>query len=399
MKLSQRVQNLKPSVGFELLKMAQEMKAKGENVISLAIGELQGKSYQAIRRAGQRAIEEGHTKYTPAAGERKLREKLAKQAKKQFDMELDFENVLVSHGVKYALYTVFQSLCSNGDEVLLPAPYWLSYPSLISLSGADLKVIKTKAENGFKITAEELESAISPRSKIFLLNSPNNPTSAVYTESELKALGETLKKYPHVIALIDSIYDRLVYSKERPAPHLLKVCPELKNQILSLNGASKSYLMTGWRLGWLIGPKNYVKVFSAFQSQSLSCCNSIAQKAFETGFEACEDEILKSIEDLKKVREALSNSLKGLPELDLYPSEGAFYLWVGVQKALGKKYRGIPLNSSKDIMQKLLEEKKLLCICGEEFGMEGYIRLSYVLDESSIKEAGERLKEFFSSLT
>ena len=399
MKLSKRVQGLKPSVGFELLKMAHTMKAQGEDVISLAIGELQGKSYKSIREAGQKAIEEGHTKYTPAAGTQSLREKLAQRASKQFGMDLDFENVLVSHGTKYALYTVFQSLCSAGDEVILPTPYWMSYPSLISLSGAKAKIIKTQPESGFKLTASQLEEAISPKTRIFLLNSPNNPSSAVYTDLELIELAKVLKKHPDVMVLIDSIYDLLVYSQPRPAAHLLKLCPELKNQILALNGASKTYLMTGWRLGWLIGPKDYVKVFYNFQSQSLSCCNSIAQKAFEMGSDNCELEILQTIENLAKVRDILIDSLYDIPELDLYPSHGAFYLWVGVTKAIGKKYKGQILKSSKEIMQKLLEEHKLLCICGEEFGMGGYLRLSYVVDEKTIKEAGKRIKAFFSLLT
>ena len=399
MKIAKRVKNLKPSVGFELLKLAQNMKAKGEDVISLAIGELQGKSYKSIRIAGQKAIEEGHTKYTPAAGTQELRTKLAQRASKQFNLDLDFENVLVSHGTKYALYTVFQSLCSAGDEVLLPAPYWLSYPQLISLSGANTKIIESQAEKGFKVTAQQLESAISPKTRIFLLNSPNNPSSAVYTDLELIALGEVLRKHPQVMVLIDSIYDLLVYSQPRPAPHLLQVCPDLKNQILALNGASKTYLMTGWRLGWLIGPKDYVKIFYNFQSQSLSCCNSIAQKAFEIGSDNCELEILKTIEELAKIRDLLIENLIDIPELDLYPSQGAFYLWVGVKKAIGKKYKGQSLKSSKEIMQKLLEEHKLLCICGEEFGMGGYLRLSYVVDENTIEEASKRLKAFFSLLT
>ena len=399
MKLSQRVTNLKPSIGFELLKTAKEMKAKGEDVISLAIGELQGKTYAPLRKAGQEVIAEGNTKYGPSAGLETLREKLAKEAQKQWNIPLDSENVYIGNGCKYVLYTAFQSLCDKGEEVILPSPYWMSYPPLISFTGASLKVLDTKAENNFKVTAEELDQAITEKTKVFLLNSPNNPTSAVYTEEELKALGEVLIKQPQVIVMFDGIYDRLIYSGQSFAPHLLKVCPELKDRLLAFNGASKNYLMTGWRLGWVIAPKRYVKVFSAFQSQSAGCANVIGQGAFERAFQNCEKDISRTIQELKIVRDSLYEEIKNIPGLKIYPSEGAFYFWVGVKNFIGKSYKGHLLKSSKDIMEQLLKHKKLVCICGEEFGRTDYIRLSYVTPPEEIKRAGERLREFFSELT
>ena len=398
MELSQRVRSLKPSVGFELLKMTQQMKAQGEDVVSLAIGELQWKTYPKMRKAGQKAIEEGYTKYSPSAGQEALRKKLAQKASQQFSIPFSSENVFVSNGCKYVLYVVFQSLCEKGDEVLLPAPYWMSYPPVITFSGADLKVVSTQAKQVFKITAEELEKNINSKTKVFLLNSPNNPTSSIYTLEELKALGEVLRRHPHVITLVDAIYDRLVFEGEY-ATHLLNACPDLKDRVLAVNGASKNYLMTGWRLGWLVGPKELVKVFSIFQSQTVSCANSIAQRAFEQAFEDCEDDIKGTIQKLKAVRDILTEALKNISGLELFPSEGAFYLWVGVKNFMGKKHKGKLLNSSKDIMEKLLKDKKLLCICGEEFGMPGYIRLSYVAEESAIRKAVTRLQEFFSDLT
>ena len=398
MKLSQRVKNLKPSVGFELLKTAQEMKAKGEDVISLAIGQLQWNTYPPIRAAGQKAIEEGYNKYAPSAGQAPLREKLAKQASQQFSILFSSENIFVSNGCKYVLYVVFQSLCEEGDEVLLPAPYWMSYPPIISFSGADLKIISTQAEQNFKITTEELEKSITSKTRVFLLNSPNNPTSSIYTEEELAGLGEVLRNHPHVITVVDAIYDRLVF-KGQCAPHLLNACPDLKDRVLAVNGASKNYLMTGWRLGWLAGPKNLVKVFSSFQSQTVSCANSIAQRAFEQAFEQCETDIKETIQKLKTLRDILTEGLKDISGLELYPSEGAFYLWLGVKSFIGKKHKGQELSRSKDIMEGLLKDKKLLCICGEEFGMPGYIRLSYVAEEPAIKKAVTRLQEFFSDLT
>jgi len=399
MKLSKRVKTLKPSIGFELLKKAKQMKAQGEDVISLAIGELQGKTYEAIRKAGQAVIEEGNTKYCPSAGIESLREKLAKKATEQWGFPVEAGNVYVGNGCKYVLYTVLQSLCEEGDEVVLPSPYWMSYPPLIHLTGASIKALETKPENHFKVTAEDLDEALTEKTKVFLLNTPNNPTSAVYSEEELKKLGEVLVKYPHVMVMFDAIYDRLVYSGESFAPHLAKICPELKDRLFAFNGASKNYLMTGWRLGWVIAPQSYVKVFSAFQSQSAGCANAIGQRAFDRAFEDCESNISQTVQELKSVREALYQEIKNISGLKVYPSEGGFYFWVGVEDFIGKNYKGEVLESSKSVMEQLLKHKKLVCICGEEFGYPGYLRLSYVTSVEDIKRAGERLREFFSELT
>lgn len=398
MKIAQRMQGVKASMGFELLKIGKELKAQGEDVVSLAIGEPQWNTYEPIRRAAQKAIDEGWTKYSPSAGIETLREKLAEQAKKQFDLPLSAENVFVGNGCKYVLFNTFQCLCETGDEVLLPAPYWMSYPPVIELSGAKTRIIQTKEEEGFKITAEELDKNISKKTKVFLLNSPNNPTSAIYSEEELKSLGEVLKKHDHVVTVVDAIYDRIVFSGTT-APHLLSACPDLKDRIFAVNGASKNYLMTGWRLGWLVGPKEFVKILSVFQSQSVGCANSISQKAFERGFELCDEDLKNTVQKFQYIRDILTKGLKNIEGLKVFPSEGAFYLWLGVQNFIGKKYKGKTIQSSQDIMKLLLEEKRLLCISGEEFGSPGYLRLSYVAQEELIKKAIDRLQDFFSKLT
>ena len=398
MKIAGRMQGLKASVGFELLKIGKKLKDRGEDVVSLAIGELKWNTYEPLRSAAKKAMDEGYTKYTPSEGSQSLREKLAKQAEQEFNIPFSAENVFVSSGCKSVLFSVFQSFCEAGDEVILPSPYWMSYPPTIQLSGATVKTVLTKESHGFKITAKELEENISEKTKVFLLNSPNNPTSAIYSEEELKSIGGVLKSCPHVITVVDAIYNRLVFSGQK-APHLLSVCPDLKDQVLALNGASKNYLMTGWRLGWLIGPKESVKILSAFQSQSIGCPNSISQKAFEEAFELCEENIQGTIQNLKRARDLLTEGLKQIPCLKIFPSEGAFYLWIGVQSFFGKKYKGQSLNSAQDIMEQLLNEKKLLCICGEEFGRPGYLRLSYVSFEKDMRKAVSRLQEFFSELT
>ena len=398
MKTASRMQNMKPSVGFELLELAKDLRAQGKDVVSLAIGELQWNTYEPLRQAAKQAIEEGWTKYSPSAGREPLRKKLSKQMSRQFGLPLSVENIFVGNGCKAILFGIFQTFCESGDEVILPAPYWMSYPPTIELSGAKIQVAGTKEENNFKITAKELDENISQETKFFILNSPNNPTSAIYSKRELKSLGEVLRQHPHVLTIVDAIYDRIVYSGSL-APHLLSVCPDLKDRIVALNGASKNYLMTGWRLGWLAGKKEIIKKISVFQSQSLSCANTISQKAFEDAFETCEGDIQNTVQKLKHIRDILTEGLKHIPGLKVFPSEGAFYLWVGVQNFFGKKHNGRSLNSAQDIMKQLLTEKNLLCICGEEFGQPGYLRLSYVAYEKDIKKAVTRLQNFFSELT
>lgn len=398
MKIAGRMKGIKPSAGFELLKLAQKMRSQGEDVISLAIGELQWKSYEPIRQAAKKAIDEGYTKYSPSSGREILREKLSQQASSQLGFPVSPSNIFIGNGCKAVLYGIFQCLCEVGDEVILPSPYWMSYPSTIELSGASVQKVLTKEENGFKITAEELEKNISEKTRAFILNSPNNPTSSIYSEKELKALGEVLSRFPGLLTIVDAIYDRIVYSG-KTAPHLLSVCPELKDRVLALNGASKNYIMTGWRLGWLVGPEAFIKTISTFQSQSLSCANSISQRAFEEAFELCEEHIKDTVQKLKSIRDLLVEGLKNIPGLKLFPSEGAFYLWVGVESFYGKKHKGQTLNTSQEIMKQLLNEKKVLCICGEEFGRPGYLRLSYVAGEKDIKKAIQRIQDFFSELT
>ena len=399
MKIAKRMQGLKSSVGFELLKIGKKLKAQGEDVVSLAIGELRWNTYEPLISAAKEAMDQGYTKYTPSEGNESLRVKLAEQASKQFQLPFNEKNIFVGSGCKAVLFAAFQSLCDHGDEVLLPSPYWMSYPPTIQLSGAHVKKVPTSPETNFKITARDLEAHITEKTKVFLLNSPNNPTSAVYSEEELKSLGEVLRRHPSITVVCDAIYDLIVFSGQR-APHLLSVCPDLKDQILAVNGASKSYLMTGWRLGWLVGPESIVKTLSSFQSQSMGCPNSISQKAFEKAVDLCEKDLQNMIKNLKRLRDILTEGLKTIEGLKLFPSEGAFYLWVGIQSFIGKKYQNQTLiNSDKDIMELLLTHKKLLCICGEEFGLPGYIRFSYVAKEEDIKKAVQRLKDFFSELT
>ncbi len=398
MYFSKRVSGLRPSPVFELLKKAEEMKRQGKDLISLSIGELDWGTYDVIKEAGKKAIDEGHTRYTGSAGRETLRKKISQEAHEIYGLDIELENVAISAGCKYALFVIFQILCERDDEVIFPAPYWMSYPDIIGLSGATSIKVPTDESSGFKITASQLKDHITDKTKIFLLNSPNNPTSAIYTKEELQALGEVLRNHPNIFIVTDDIYDQIVFSGKR-APHFFEACPDLKDRILALNGGSKNHLMTGWRISWIIAPKNLIKVFSSFQSQSISCVNSIAQKAMEDSLHLCKQDIQNMVSRLKELRDFFSQGVNQIPGFRSLPSEGAFYLWVGVKDLIGKSHEKFKIKSSRDVMEQLLIKKNLLCLSGEEFGTSGYLRFSYGLEKDILKKAISRLSEFVSELT
>ena len=303
-RLAARVRNLKPSPVFELLQKAKDLKKQGRDIINLSVGEPVWDTYDKIKKAGKQAIEEGYTKYTSSAGIPELRKAISKRVSQDFGFSVSPDCIVAAAGCKQGLFTVFQCLCNPKDEVIVPAPYWLSYSQIINLSGAHTRTVFCDESTGFKITSEKLRQAITEKTKAFLLNSPNNPTSAIYTAKELKALAEVLKANPHVFIVTDDIYDRIVFEGTL-APQLLQVCPELKERTFCVNGASKNYLMTGWRLAWIISPKDYTHTLSSFQSQSISCVSSIAQKALAESLLSCDGDIKNLKENLKSLRDEL----------------------------------------------------------------------------------------------
>ena len=395
--LSKRLKKLKPSATIALGAKAKELKAQGVDVISLTLGEPTWGTPKGISKAGIKAIKQGVTKYTPASGSQELKEAIVENTKKRLRLSVTPAQVTVSIGAKYILFSALQSLCDPEDEVLAPAPYWVSYPSMAELAQAQFKALPTQKEQGFKLKPDVLEKHITEKSKVLILNSPNNPTGSVLTESELKALAEVLKKHPNLYVLSDDIYNHL-YFKSFQAPHLLQVCPELKDRVIAVNAVSKNYSMTGWRLGWAVGNKEIISAMSRFQSQSVSCASSISQFASIYALTQGDKELekmQKNLIELKNQALPLFQSIKGL---EVFPPEGAFYFWVGVKKLYGSSYKGKPLNSSADFVNFLLKEKSVLCVPGEEFGYPGYVRMNFALDKNKLQSASNRIKDFVSSL-
>jgi aspartate aminotransferase len=303
----------------------------------------------------------------------------------------------VSSGAKFVLFAALQAMINPGDEVLLVAPFWASYTTMVELAEGMPKIVVCDESANFKLTPELLRAAITPKTKLLLLNSPSNPTGKVYTREELKKLADVLRDYPHVAVLSDDIYNRLCFN-EKIAPHLLHVAPELKDRVVVLNGASKSYAMTGWRLGWALGPKHVIDAMTSYQSQSVSCATAVSQHAALEAIRNSDQQVAATVDKLKDRRDALIGELEKIDGLKVAIPEGAFYLWINVAAHMGKTYNGQVLHNCADLAKALLDHEMVAVVPGVEFGLQGYFRLSYALEKEKGREAVARMHKFFSSL-
>lgn len=396
--LSKRVQSLTPSAVMALGARAQKLRDQGVDVISMSLGEPTWDTPEAICSSGIQAIKEGYTKYTPAGGSHKLKEAIIANTKKWLGLTVTPAQVTISIGAKFILFSAIQSLCDPGDEVLIPIPFWVSYPSMVELAQARLVPVPTRVDENFKLNPETLRKYITKKSKILILNSPNNPSGAVFSESEWESLAEVLMEYPQLYILSDDIYNHL-YFLGPMAPHLLQVCPDLKDRVLSINAVSKNYSMPGWRVGWAVGNKEIIEAMSKFQSQSVSCASSISQEASAYALVQCDKELEETRQGLVKIKNLALRSFQQIPKLDVFPPEGAFYLWVGVKKLYGSSWQKGIIHSSTDFVEALFQEKSVLCVPGEEFNYPGYVRIHFAVDEDRLTEACLRVRDFISSLS
>ena len=396
--LSKRVSNLKPSSVMALSARAQELRKQGQDVISLSLGEPTWDTPESICSAGIEAIKKGYTKYTPASGSQKLKEAISANTKKWLDLEVNPSQITVSIGAKFILFSAIQALCDPGDEVLIPTPYWVSYPSMVELAGAVLVPIPCVLEENFKLKPETLKKHITEKSKVLILNSPNNPSGAVFSLSEWEALAKVLRQYPQLYVLSDDIYNHLYFSGPM-APHLLQVAPDLKDRVLAINAVSKNYSMPGWRLGWAVGNSEVIGAMSKFQSQSVSCASSISQEATAYALMNCDKELEKTRKDLIDIKNLALKSFKQINHLEVFPPEGAFYLWVGVKKLYNSSWKKGVINSSADFVEALFQEKSVLCVPGEEFYYPNYVRIHFAVSKERLLTAVSRIKDFVSSLS
>lgn len=396
--LSKRARALKPSPTLAIAAKAKEMSAQGHHVISLSVGEPDWDTYDFIKEAAWAAIKAGQTKYAPSNGTPQLRGAIAQQASRLLDVEYKPTEVTVSTGAKFVLFSALQSLVDPGDEVLVLAPYWVSYPTMVELADGVPVIVGSDESVGFKPNAFQIEKCITPKTKVLLLNSPNNPTGAMYSRSEMAEIGRMLERHPQVVVISDDIYNELVFGGEKVAPHLLHVAPGLKSRTVVVNGASKSYSMTGWRVGWALGPENVMAAMTNFQSQSVSCVAPFTQAAALAALQGPRAELEENLLRLRERRDLFVEALNGIPGWRAALPEGAFYVWADVRGLIGKIHRGRALGGSAAVASALLDDQKVAVVPGVESGVEGYLRLSFAVSERDLNEAVKRLRAFTEGL-
>lgn len=396
--LAERAKLFKGSPTLALVALAKDLKSQGHDVISLTVGEPDWPTFSQVSEAGIEAIKTNYTKYTAAQGSVELRQKIAQWTELDFKIKPTPAQIVVGPGAKFVLYSSFIAILNPGDEVVLAAPYWVSYPSMIELAGAKPKIVMTTEKTHFKLLAADLEKAITPKTKAFLFCSPSNPTGMMYTEKEIKDIAEVLRKYPNVMILADDIYNHLVFESQQVAPHLLHVAPELASRLVSFNGGSKSFSMTGWRIGWAVGPAEIVKAMADFQSQALGAPSSIAQYALEKTILNCDNDIKNVSHLLRQRLRSAMDAFDKIPEFIVHEPQGAFYLWVDISKVLGKKINGEVVADSKRFCEVLLNRFFVATVPGIECGVEGFMRLSFATSEENMNRAVDRMRDLVDQL-
>lgn len=391
--LSERVNRLSYSQTFVMSNKARELKAQGINVISLTLGEPDFEIPEFVREAAIKAIKNGVKSYTPVPGYLELRKAIANKFKRDNNLEYKPDQIVVSNGGKQSIINVLLSIINDGDEVIVPAPYWVSYYEMVKLAGGKNIVVNTTIDTDFKITPEQLEKAITPKTKAFLFSSPCNPSGTVYTKDELHALAKVFAKHPNIIIISDEIYEYINYEEKHES---IAQFPEVFEQTVTINGVSKSYAMTGWRIGYLGGPKWLSDACDKIQGQMTSGANCIAQMASITAIEADPSAINYMIDGFKKRRELVYNLVHEIPGFKVNKPAGAFYFFPDVSFYFGKTIQGHAINNSDDFALMLLEKAHVATVGGVCFGDSNCIRLSYAASEEDLIEALKRIKNTLS---
>jgi aspartate aminotransferase len=396
--LADALSRVKPSATIAVSQKARELKAKGKDVIGLGAGEPDFDTPDNIKKAAIAAIERGETKYPPVSGIPELRQAIAAKFKRENGLDYKPEQTIVGTGGKQILFNAFMATLNPGDEVVIPAPYWVSYPEMVAICGGTPVFAEAKQENNFKLTAEDLEKAITPKTKWFIFNSPSNPSGAAYTEAELKALTEVLVRHPHVWILTDDMYEHLVYGDfvfTTPA----QVEPSLYDRTLTMNGVSKAYAMTGWRIGYAAGPVELIKAMDMIQGQQTSGACTIAQWAAVEALNGPQDFIPKNKAIFQGRRDLVVSMLNQAKGITCPSPEGAFYVYPSCAGTIGKTApSGKVIESDVDFVTELLEAEGVAVVQGSAFGLGPNFRISYATSEALLEEACTRIQRFCASL-
>tara|TARA_Y100000996_G_scaffold102242_1_gene74424 strand:- start:5208 stop:6395 length:1188 start_codon:yes stop_codon:yes gene_type:complete len=391
--ISNSLNKIKPSPTIAVSQKARELRAAGKDVIGLGAGEPDFDTPNNIKNAAVRAIRAGETKYTAVDGTLALKKAIVKKFKKENNLKYSIDQITVGAGGKQVLYNTFMATLNKGDEVIIPAPFWVSYPDMVLLAGGKPKIVKCDEKDGFKINAENLRKAITKKTKWLILNSPSNPTGAGYTKNEIKKLSKVLIKHKKIHILSDDIYEHVKYDNFKF--YTIAQIPKLKNRTLTMNGVSKSYAMTGWRIGYAAGPENIIKAIRKIQSQSTSNPSSISQAAAVEALNGTQKFIKKRANSFKARRNFVVNSLNNIKGISCLKPNGAFYVFPNCKKLLGNKTK---LKTDTDFVKKLLEKSNVAVVQGSAFGLDGYFRISYATSMQKLKIAMSRIKSFCENL-
>lgn len=393
--LSDRLNRLSPSATLAMSQKSSEMKAQGIDVINLSVGEPDFPTPDNIKAAAKKAVDENYSKYSPVPGYAELRRAIVAKLKRENQLEYTVDEVMTSNGAKQCVCNAVMALVNSGDEVIIPVPYWVSYPQMVKLAGGNPIYVNAGFEQNFKMTPEQLEAAITPKTKLLILCSPSNPTGSVYSKAELKALAEVIKRHENLFVLADEIYEHIIYIGNHES---IAQFEGMKERTIIVNGVSKAYAMTGWRIGFMAAPEWIVKGCNKLQGQYTSGACSVSQKAAEAAYtldQGCVEDMRLAFERRRNLTVKLA---KDIPGLEVNVPEGAFYLFPKCSSFFGKRFDGYAINNASDFAMYLLEVGHVATVGGDAFGDPECFRISYATSDDNIREAMKRIKEALAQL-
>lgn len=393
--LSTRINNLSESQTIKMAKFGRELSAKGVDVINLSFGEPDFYTPEAVKEAAKKAIDENYSYYTPVSGYPDLRKAIVEKLKRENDLDYSADQIVVSTGAKQSLSNAILCLINPGDEVIVPTPYWVSYSEMIKLAEGECVFIHATVENDFKITAAQLEAAITPKTKMFMFSSPCNPTGSVYSHDELAALVEVFERYPNIMILSDEIYEHINFVDQH---YSIASFPSVKDRVILINGFSKAYAMTGWRVGYMAASKEIASACDKLQGQITSGTSSISQRAALAAYEGGLDSVNEMKEAFRKRRTIVYDLLKEIPGIKVNLPDGAFYFFPEVKSYFGKSHEGNLISNAEELCLYLLNEAHVSTVTGEAFGNENCIRISYAASEEQLRAAMERITKALANL-
>ena len=395
-RIANRMTTISPSLTLAISAKAKAMKANGESVVSFGVGEPDFNTPEHIINSAKLALDNGHTKYTPSSGLLPLRKAICEKFKKDNGLDYEPSQIIVSNGAKHSIFNACYAILEEGDEVIIPAPYWLTYPEVVKVCGATPVYLNCKKENKFKFSADDLKALITPKTKMLIFNSPSNPTGAVYNEDEVRAIAKVCED-ADIFVLSDEIYEKLCYNGVKPFS-IAKCSDKMKDLTIVINGVSKTYAMTGWRVGYLAAPKDIAKAIDSFQSHATSNACSISQYATIEALASSDEEIQAMVDVFDKRRARLLDLIAGIDGVASVEPDGAFYVMLVTGGLYGKSYNGKVIDGSIAFADALLDAEKVATIPGISFGADDCVRLSYALSEADIEEGLKRIKRFVDAL-